>query len=510
MKPFLPTTKGALVDAVKNVDVTFIADFHTYDQAQRTALLIMREVTKNSETPWMIGLELIPSQYQRDLDRFQRGEISEAVFLERISYAEEWGFPWNNYRPIFTWAREKKIRLLALNRPRVLFQKTERVELHERDQWAAGIITDMFCEQLAQGVRPKILALYGELHVGTQHLPRQLKKISRSFLKKPLSSASIYQNEDHLYWKLARDNSKLEPEAVRIGKSNFCVFSGTPWAKLQSLVDWLEKSVPQIADESNDHLYTMQTYGQTIAQLLQVPPPNYETVNLYTIDQAEELKSILERFEVTQKTCNSERMIREFFISHNLPIYLPQLGVAYAGTFSHNALAELAAWHMIRMHHPVGHIYNGERDDFFRVILTSTFAFLGSLILNPRRKCDFIQDHRERIAHLLHGGTAAYPDEREVREFTLKLLTHESASNAPLFDSPDPLVGVLAGRYLGRTLGKTLHRSLMDGAVGTPKLKTIFLPAPDTEIATTYESRYRQLRGMIDPLPETAKRADYF
>jgi uncharacterized iron-regulated protein len=63
---------------------------------------------------------MIPSHLQWALDRFQSGDLSLDSFHEAIHYRKEWGFPWKHYAPLFEWARKKRIRVLALNRPKEL------------------------------------------------------------------------------------------------------------------------------------------------------------------------------------------------------------------------------------------------------------------------------------------------------------------------------------------------------------------------------------------------------
>ncbi|NBU20345.1 hypothetical protein EBS43_02855, partial [bacterium] len=227
-------TKDALLRRINEADVTFIGDYHTFDQAQRTALRMIREVITPA-SHWVIGLEMIPSQYQQELDDFQAGKLTVKEFHESIQYSQEWGFSWKNYEPIFQWAKENRIRLIALNQPKILSAHSQQSsDLKERDRWAAGIITDLF--RLENGL--KMMVLYGELHIGTSHLPKQLKLISEQFLERPLQSVTIHQNHDQLYWKIAQSVPHQKPAILELNEHVFCVFSSTPWAKLQSLMSW--------------------------------------------------------------------------------------------------------------------------------------------------------------------------------------------------------------------------------------------------------------------------------
>ena len=140
-----------------------------------------------------------------------------------------------------------------------------------------------------------MIALYGELHVGSRHLPAQLSKISKAHLKKSLSWITIHQNVDRLFWQLA--DQELKTEVVQIKKNVFCVFSSTPWTKLQSWVNWTEGGTHDLTDgdtdyQSLDYLFMMKTFGTTICKFLGVPVPSYEALSTCTINQTESLRSL--------------------------------------------------------------------------------------------------------------------------------------------------------------------------------------------------------------------------
>jgi uncharacterized iron-regulated protein len=63
----------------------------------------------------VLGLEMFPRSKQAALDRFVDGGVSEADFLKQTDWAHVWGFDPALYMPIFRFAREHGIRMLALN-----------------------------------------------------------------------------------------------------------------------------------------------------------------------------------------------------------------------------------------------------------------------------------------------------------------------------------------------------------------------------------------------------------
>ena len=69
-KRAIPATKTEIVKAMQSADVAFVADFHPFAQAQKTALRLIREAIYAAEHEWLIGLELIPSHFQHGLAIF--------------------------------------------------------------------------------------------------------------------------------------------------------------------------------------------------------------------------------------------------------------------------------------------------------------------------------------------------------------------------------------------------------------------------------------------------------
>lgn len=67
-----------------------------------------------------VGVEWIQRPFQQHLDDYVAGTISEAQMLARTEYFDRWRMDYRLYRPIFLYAREKGIPLIALNASREL------------------------------------------------------------------------------------------------------------------------------------------------------------------------------------------------------------------------------------------------------------------------------------------------------------------------------------------------------------------------------------------------------
>lgn len=505
--------KSELIGAVRRADVSLVADFHTFSQAQRTLIRICREAVRPGEE-WLIGLEMVSSRHQRALDRYQEGRLSLTGFLKEIGYEEEWGFPWKNYAPIFEWARENSVRLVALNRPREMGDPlllrgatVRRIasdnELDSRDQWAAGLITDIFEQYRSKRRKLRMIVLYGELHVARAHLPAQLEKVSGRFLDRPLSSVTIHQNHEGLYWALAESQREHHTGIVQLRDRAYCVLSSTPWTKLQSLVSWAEglpegpaeRPPEDPAEESPDHLSAFRHTGEVIAGFLGLPKPSYSAVTLHTIDQADFIQKLDPR-----AFAPGELALIRFLVENNRRLFLPGQGILYLASPNPNALAELAAMHLYDSIAETRRFFTPIRDEAFRLVLQSAFGFLGSLLINPRRKCDLLKDHQERLRALATGETQAFQLEKESRILALEFLK-PSGRPGPMIDRylasrrlhPALLIGCALG---GQVLGRRAYDALLSGRIIPDDLRTLALPCRDPK-TPGFEARHERFMARI-------------
>jgi uncharacterized iron-regulated protein len=63
----------------------------------------------------VLGFEMFPRSDQPVLDAWVAGRLTEAAFLEQADWKHVWGFPPPLYLPIFRFARDHHIPMLALN-----------------------------------------------------------------------------------------------------------------------------------------------------------------------------------------------------------------------------------------------------------------------------------------------------------------------------------------------------------------------------------------------------------
>jgi hypothetical protein len=457
----------------------------------------------------MIGLELIPSNYQASVDQFIRGKISLASLHQKINYEEEWGFPWSHYTPILEWARYNRVRIIALNRPREIRSQFEELakDLEKRDEWAAGIITDQIAATSA-----KIFVLYGELHVSRNHLPARLARISRGFLGRSLRSISIHQDLPWIYWKLAQKNRELSTHVVRLSRDSYALVSSPPWLKLQSLVNWAEGSMG--AEETGDagdagdagdtedaeggHIDWLSKFNfhvKTLCFFLDFPAPNSGSITLKTIEDPLHFdRSTRADFSRT------ERSLIEKHYRSNEKLFVPQSRTAYAGSPSENRLAELAADSIFFLKSGINWLYSTRDDDFYRLVLQAAFGFFGSLAFNPRRKCDLPQDHKKRVEFLRKNPRyRLFPEEIQARSLAVHFIERGKIPTCPPFGK------MMAAKYIGQILGGEVYRAVMGEELTREDIRTIFLARFSASRENFYRTKYEALRALLNKTGRTSR-----
>jgi uncharacterized iron-regulated protein len=71
----------------------------------------------------VIGFEMFPRSVQSVLNSWSAGELSEADFLEASRWAEVWGYDADLYLPLFHFARQNRLPMVALNVDRRLVSR---------------------------------------------------------------------------------------------------------------------------------------------------------------------------------------------------------------------------------------------------------------------------------------------------------------------------------------------------------------------------------------------------
>jgi uncharacterized iron-regulated protein len=140
----------------------------THDQAaDHQAQKFILENLLTGPKPLTLAMEMFQRPYQGVIDRYFKGELTEAEFLAQTEYTKRWGFPWDLYAPIVTLAKTQNIPLIALNTPSEVTRQVARQGLESLTPEQRQFIpaqADIFLGP--EGYRQQIQQIYTEMHQG--------------------------------------------------------------------------------------------------------------------------------------------------------------------------------------------------------------------------------------------------------------------------------------------------------------------------------------------------------
>jgi hypothetical protein len=244
----------------------------------------------------------------------------------------------------------------------------------------------------------------------------------------------------------------------------------------------------------------MRSDASAIARFLSLPTPSFESLGAYTIDEAD----ILESARVRHAFTTQERALIRFHVMHSIRIYLPRICVAYLANPSFNSLSEMAAIHILRVFSGDSRLFDGTDESFFRRVIEHAFGFFGSLVLNPRRKCDHVADHEHRAESLRSGAGEAFPGELAARKLAVRVLRTRPPELAKLramsasrrHSTRELTAAMMAARYVGEVLGKRLHRAALGESIALGRVIELCLE-PLTDPGDSHRARYVRLAQLL-------------
>jgi aminopeptidase N len=139
-------TAESLAERLAGVQVIYVGETHTSLEDHRIQLQILEGLYRRNPD-MALALEMFPRRAQPVLDRYAAGELTEEDFLREVNWAETWGYPFQLYRPLLAFARDKGLKIIGLNAPREVVHKIARQGLvslsqEERREIAESFLTE--------------------------------------------------------------------------------------------------------------------------------------------------------------------------------------------------------------------------------------------------------------------------------------------------------------------------------------------------------------------------------
>lgn len=475
------SSREELVGELGRCDVLLIGDFHALQQSQKAQLRVLKSVP--ADKPLILAVEFFEARHQKAIDRYLSGHLAERDFLKTVQWQKSWGFPWEHYRPILRWAQKRKVRVVGLNKKT---SNRSALTLKQRDVFAAKVVADL----RRKNPGTMVACIYGDLHLASNHLPRQIR--AQSALKKD-RLLTIFQNSERLYFQLLEKELELEVDVVRMSKDQFCLLNVPPWVKWQNYLLFLENHLDREIREDSDFQDEVHNHLQILEHDLNVKVPEGSFSVVSAQDRGfwdQILRTFAER----------DRKFIEGWIEKGASFYVPELQSAFLARATVNHTAQLAT--AVLHAHLSGWSKTPTRmpEDFLKLIWLETVQYFGTKLINPKRKTDTLQDIKSALAVRL-------PDDlgKEALQLALQQKMNEllvlAGQRKPRVLAKPRRVGssIEAARLLGGMLGEKLFLGYRRKVLSKETLLNLFRRPVEAE---SFELFYYEVLDLIESLPE--------
>lgn len=357
---------------LNSADMVLVGDFHAQKQSTRGFLRIVRKM----KAQVVLALECLSEKDQAAIDFYLKGELSEKDFLNRVSWKKNWGFPWENYRPLFKWAQAHKVPIYGIN------DGPQKKSLSVRDKNAAIRI------QKIKQLHPKLKVFiqYGDFHIASIHLPKQI----RNRIPK-VDLCVVYQSPEVIYFKIMEKQKEVATDVVRLTEDKWALNVLPPWVKWQDYLLYLESGYDRRVRVSDD-VDPTDSVGHTVELLAKSFGLKIDksALSVYTahddgfFDQIDKLNLVLKK-----------RVLEN--IQEGISFYIPELQVGYLARLSVNHVTKVAAQYVYYKENGFLTTILDPKKDFLKAIWLEAVTYLCSKVTNPKRKTDTLQDIREAL-----------------------------------------------------------------------------------------------------------------
>ena len=136
------TSLSQMSDDLKKNRIILVGEHHSNKSHHRAQLAVIQALAQ-AGAKVAIGLEMFRDDSQSALDQWSSGDLNETDF-ERIYY-DNWNFPYDAYRMIFEYARDKGLPLIGLNVSRDITRQVSRGGFQSLSKEAKGKLSEVAC-----------------------------------------------------------------------------------------------------------------------------------------------------------------------------------------------------------------------------------------------------------------------------------------------------------------------------------------------------------------------------
>jgi len=123
-----PISFETLIAQLSAARIVYVGEMHTSIEDHRVQLQVLKGL--HARNPSLaLAMEMFPHEAQTVLDRYSAGRLTEEQFLKKTRWDKVWGYPFQLYQPILTWAHDHGLKLIGLNAPQEVVRKIARTGL---------------------------------------------------------------------------------------------------------------------------------------------------------------------------------------------------------------------------------------------------------------------------------------------------------------------------------------------------------------------------------------------
>ena len=309
----------------------------------------------------------------------------------------------------------------------------------------------------------------------------------------------VHQNPDTIWFDYAARGLAEEHDVVRIDDGAFALLTASPVVCQQSFLTWLEQMsegeeewdafAPNAGDKNVRH--AVAVIDRALHLEAKTATKDVEVVGPADLSFFAELSrsGVFNKRELAQ--------IRAHILSSE-SCYIPRAKMIYLATTSMNHAAEEAA-HMLRhvcstepMDDPKGLV-----DAFYFRVMNEAVAFVGSKVVNPKRKCA----HVSELQKIASGERESMPLDVGAAHWALEHKRMEKGELVPhlagVFQAAPELFNAVT-HMLGYILGDQLYYALVRGRVERDTVRALFFEPLEDEGAAML--MYFELIGKVGKL----------
>lgn len=468
-------SREELSEDVLESNLVYCGDYHTLRQSQKTNVKILKHIVPHRRV--ILCVEMFQIQHQPLLDAFMAAELSEEEFLKEIDYWETWGFNWDNHGQLLRFAQRYGLKVVALNSE----PYSEKRGLRSRDRRAAKIIA-----RLTEADEAALIhVVFGDLHVATCHLPAEVDRLlARKNLRR--RKTVVFQNSETLYIELMKYDMEHEADVVRVRPRIYCVMNTPPWIKLQSYLQWTDRS-PELssklqgtfiedADPEDIIPYNEEVYAviRLLADYVGIEEVNIDAFDVFTLDDL----SFMKRFRCDPRLPRMKKMVMA-----RASFSLPREGIIYLGSLNFNSVAEEGGSYLFHLSSSLDFPFDGGPEAFYLRALFKAVGYFCSKVANHKRKTKRILDFVQMSEELRHRRLTGKAWENRLLARTIiehQRLMEEleqgarSSISARKIYELDVEIAFRVSHALGHLTGEYLYTALIQEIIGLDYIQALF------------------------------------